>query len=981
MQNFKESSYPRGSEWRRWDLHIHTPESKLGTSFPGMEWEEYLVALEAAAIANDIAVIGITDYMSIDGYEKALASKTDAVSPRLGSVALLVPNIELRVLPATKDSKALNVHLLIDPTAADHVARIKKALRQLRVPYDGETYGCCREDLIEFARKQQAGLADENTAYKFGIEQFKPSYEVIAKWIRDQKWLRENCLIGVANGKDGISGLPADGFSATRDELLKMAHFVFSGNPKDRDYYVGKKTSMPANEIVRQYGTLKPCLHGSDAHAIATLFEPDANRYCWIKGDPTFEGLRQVLWEPEARVSIGASKPEQSDRSRVISELRIPSENSWFAQSAIQLNPGLVAIIGEKGSGKTAVADLIAFAAGAYNAKESQSSFIAKGRPHLAGIETSLAWEAGNPTKGTLPGSPYGAQRPLVRYLSQDFVEQLCSNDHDGRELQQAIEEVVFAHLDEGSKEGFSSFAELRASRESASQSQRDTIRGELAGAHREIERLMQSIAQIPSKNALKEQAETRVTELRKQLPEVEALADQTILEKLEKEKAEAWAVEKTIAEKTRQRRGIDDIAKSYALIRERTGKQIDELAESAKGIPQLGPLLEAGLHPVWNDGIGISLASLAESLEAEIVEMKGQEEGTLPEGTSLASRAARIKGLQESLSKDEQNRKRLLDLQKQVAEQEAAVARISKEIAELESKSKKQLLAKQSERNELYESYFAALEEDGKGLRELYAPMKSQLGSLGSKMQFELSAGYRVDTKAWLGKASRFYDGRKSSASILRDEVEKFALNSLAPAWKTGEKDKIAAAFRKFHDMISPDSFIALQATPSLKLLDLFDWMYSTDHVDISYKILYGGTELEYLSPGTRGIALLVLYLLMDEDDRRPLIIDQPEGNLDNSSIYAQLVPYIRAAKAKRQIILVTHNPNLVVATDAEQVIVATAERPTTQPYPRITYRSGSLEHAHSEEFPGIRQAVCTLLEGGRQAFKDREGRYSIKA
>lgn len=154
----------------------------------------------------------------------------------------------------------------------------------------------------------------------------------------------------------------------------------------------------------------------------------------------------------------------------------------------------------------------------------------------------------------------------------------------------------------------------------------------------------------------------------------------------------------------------------------------------------------------------------------------------------------------------------------------------------------------------------------------------------------------------------------------------------------------------------------------------------YSTDHINTSYRILYGGTELEYLSLGTRGIALLVLYLLMDEDDRRPLIIDQPDENLDNASIYMQLVPYIRKAKEKRQIILVTHNPNLVVATDAEQIIVAYAERPTTQSYPRITYLSGSLEHSQSDDLLGARQAVCILLEGGKEAFKAREGRYSIR-
>jgi ABC-type cobalamin/Fe3+-siderophores transport system ATPase subunit len=116
-----------------------------------------------------------------------------------------------------------------------------------------------------------------------------------------------------------------------------------------------------------------------------------------------------------------------------------------------------------------------------------------------------------------------------------------------------------------------------------------------------------------------------------------------------------------------------------------------------------------------------------------------------------------------------------------------------------------------------------------------------------------------------------------------------------------------------------------------------------------------------------------------MDEDDTRPLLIDQPEGNLDNSSIYKQLVPYIRKAKKRRQIILITHNPNLVVATDAEQIIIATSERPNTQPYPLLRYYSGGLEHSASEEELGVREAVCLLLEGGEDAFKARENRYSL--
>lgn len=980
IEQFKKSDYPRGSEWRRWDLHVHTPESRLGDSFPGVIWDDYLTALEQAAKDAEIAVIGITDYLSIDGYEKALAAKNDTGTPRLKTVALLIPNIELRALPSTKDNKALNVHILVDPTYPQHIEKIQRALRQLRVTYDGETYGCCKNELIEFARKQRPELADDNAAYKFGIEQFKPSYEMIETWLSKEKWLKENSLVGVANGKDGISGLALDGFAATRDQLLKLANFVLSGNPKDREHYLGKKEGISANDIIGQYGSLKPCLHGSDAHSIETLFKPDKDRYCWIKADPTFEGLKQVLWEPDARVVTGSTKPQQSDRSRIITELGITSPNGWFVQSSIPLNAGLVAIIGEKGSGKTAVADLIAFSSGASVSGDSQSSFIAKGRLHLENIETAVVWGAGTPTTAKLVNKPFISQRPLVRYLSQDFVERLCSIDHEGHELQEAIEEVVFAHLDEVSREGFSSFAELRASREFASQSKQDSLRGELATTHREIERIIQALAQAPAKIALKKQVETQVVELKKQLPEVESFADKTVLNKLEKEQEALVAVEKLVAEKSRQRRNVDDILKSYISIKERTNKQIQELVASAKDVPNISEAAQTAFYPKWDDTLEYNLQKMSAELDGEINRLKGTIVDVVPEENSLAARSARIKVLQESLSKDELNRKRLLDLQKQIGDQEAAVQRLNKEIEELDGKVKKQLATKQAERNTIYENFFVALAVDGEGLQDLYAPMKTQLGALGSEMKFELSAGYRVDAKAWLDKSVRFYDGRKAAASARKDEIEKFAADHLTPAWKTGDKAKISEVFAEFYKLVDPIAFMSELASPSLKLVDLFDWMYSTDHINTSYRILYGGTELEYLSPGTRGIALLVLYLLMDEDDRRPLIIDQPEGNLDNASIYMQLVPYIRKAKEKRQIILVTHNPNLVVATDAEQIIVAYAERPTTQSYPRITYLSGSLEHSQSDDLLGTRQAVCILLEGGKEAFKAREGRYSIR-
>lgn len=81
---------------------------------------------------------------------------------------------------------------------------------------------------------------------------------------------------------------------------------------------------------------------------------------------------------------------------------------------------------------------------------------------------------------------------------------------------------------------------------------------------------------------------------------------------------------------------------------------------------------------------------------------------------------------------------------------------------------------------------------------------------------------------------------------------------------------------------------------------------------------------DIRKLSPGTRGVVLLLLYLALDDADDRPLIIDQPEENLDPKSVFDELVWLFITAKTKRQVIIVTHNANLVINTDADQIIIA---------------------------------------------------------
>jgi hypothetical protein len=104
----------RGSEWRKWDLHFHSPLSGLNNQFPKLgngepDWESYLGALEAL---TDISALGITDYFSVEGYSYVYEARKDG---RLKNIALTLPNIEFRlnkVIVTDNETKRLNYHVL-----------------------------------------------------------------------------------------------------------------------------------------------------------------------------------------------------------------------------------------------------------------------------------------------------------------------------------------------------------------------------------------------------------------------------------------------------------------------------------------------------------------------------------------------------------------------------------------------------------------------------------------------------------------------------------------------------------------------------------------------------------------------------------------------------------------------------------------------------------------------------------------------------
>jgi hypothetical protein len=147
----------------------------------------------------------------------------------------------------------------------------------------------------------------------------------------------------------------------------------------------------------------------------------------------------------------------------------------------------------------------------------------------------------------------------------------------------------------------------------------------------------------------------------------------------------------------------------------------------------------------------------------------------------------------------------------------------------------------------------------------------------------------------------------------------------------------------------------------------ELLDYLYGLEYLVPKFELRWQHKTLDQLSPGERGNLLLVFYLLIDQRDC-PLVVDQPEENLDNETVATQLVPAIKFAKQRRQIVIVTHNPNLAVVCDAEQVIHAQMDKGDGN---AVTYSSGSIENRE------ITQKLVDVLEGTKPAFDKRDARY----
>ena len=345
----------KGSEWRRWEPHIHAPGTVMNDQFKGpTAWEDYLTALENAA--PKIKALGVTDYYLTDTYEKVLEAKR---SGRISDIELVFLNIELRIGIGTTKGGWVNMHLMVSPEDPDHLEKAKAFVRNLRFRFQEEAFNCTREDLIRLGRIHGSSNMSDKLALEQGATQFKVGLEQLQDEFERSRWARENVLVAVAGGKDdGTSGVKDAADAALRTEIEKFADIIFASSAAQREFWLGLRAASP-KELISTYGGLKPCMHGSDSHEVATVGRPDGNRFSWIKGGLEFDALWQACIDPAGRAFVGEAPPSSGTPSQLIDEIELLNA-PWAKTPRIAFNHGLVAVIGARGSGKTALADIVA---------------------------------------------------------------------------------------------------------------------------------------------------------------------------------------------------------------------------------------------------------------------------------------------------------------------------------------------------------------------------------------------------------------------------------------------------------------------------------------------------------------------------------------------------------------------------------------------------------------------------------------------
>lgn len=1023
------TEHPRGSEWRKWDLHVHTPYSLLNNQF-GADFEQYAVELLERASAKQIAAVGITDYFSVEGYDHLRRLiRDDAwlanLSPEAAEHArslLILANVELRGFTITdaegRDSR-VNYHVLFDSSLSPDDIRDNFLSRlefsAVAVPGGAaERWPLTRRSLeVLGARlKQQHPPFQGMSDLQAGMNTAVVSHDEATAQLTSQRSRFEGRYLLLAPIDEDLADLPWDGQGhQARKVFIQSVQMILSGNRGTRDFALGLR--HPSVEAyLDEFASLKPCVHGSDAHDFDRMFEPDDRRYCWIKADPTWRGLTYLLNEPQDRVFIGARPPQldamEARASRTMRSIEIrrtadaQTPERWF-DNTVPLNPGTCAIIGNRGNGKSALAEIVALLG---DTKRTESfSFLTNARfrsPRIGKADqfaATVTWGDGT-TVGPrlLSQDPIATSVERIRYIGQGFLEEICNEMDRGESSRfyKELQDVIFSHVSQADRSGQPTLAALLAEIGIG-------IEQSIALLQEEISTLNKRVLDLSSRLEPEHRAElaARLQEGGRLLAAHDAARPADVPAPPGDETPEQLALREAIE---RLRGDVQLIDGSLAAVVQEDGVLASRAAAASRLLDRikatestvLGLLQDAAEDATL---VGIVIADVVQltvdtSPIDEVLTQTNARRTAIraaidPDQDGDAGRravaTAQMAELEERLSLPQRQRQEYLNALARWETDRAAIVGDAATANSIEG-----LVAQMAALEELPGVIAALVERRRTKVGEVYeakSRLKDQfevlhgpvsdflatnplVGTDALKLRFSANVSESGFTDRFLAMVDQRRQGAFTGVDEGRAKVEGFLREV---DWASAAQ--IEAFPEMVTNLLSTGGLSPRRLTGQLRQgfspQDLLDFLFDLDYLQPTYSLTWDGRAVSELSPGERGNLLLIFYLLVDRNDI-PLVIDQPEENLDNQTVYRTLVPCMRDAKMRRQIVLVTHNPNLAVVCDADQVIYCAIEKDGSN---AATYETGSIED------PEINRRLVDVLEGTTPAFNERAAKYLLSS
>lgn len=1022
--------YSRGAEWRIWDLQVHTPYSALNNGF-GSDLEAYAKIFFTKAIEKNIAVIGVTDYFLVDGYKylRALQQDVDRLASLIGKDKVqaaqeikLFANVELRTNILVNGNR-VNYHVIFsDEVSPDDIR--DNFLARLSFTSEGNPAGIDQEASLTRTNLEHLGRTLKAQHENFqkhsdifvGLMQATIDTKTISTELQKQESLFANRYVFCVPCDEDLSSVSWNGQGhMLRKVLIQKSHILFSSNANTRAFALGQRHNSP-EEYLAEFRTFKPCLHSSDSHAVDELFEPDDARYTWIKADPTFRGLLQTINEPDGRVYVGASPPSlESMRSRttkIVRELTIRKTSdsnlaeAWFDHQ-LPLNPELVAIIGNKGSGKSALADILGLIGN--TPRHGEFSFLHPERfrdrksNKAKHFEAFASWGDGTSTEPIrLDETPPEGVLETIKYIPQDYLETICNEVSLGSDGQfyAELQNVIFSHVSPAEQLGHASLDELLRSRSQETQKAIDFLVDQIKSMNRAIVAHEDRLSP-EHRRALDAQLEAKKREL-----QAHDLAKPDVVVAPDVDPALAEKSKQTADELQKLQGQLDAINGEVTSINLKITDETKRRTTAERLLGKLGNLkrqYEAAVQDAQLDAteLSVSLPILVDMdqtiTQVETIRSQAEENGKQldlklsPEtvgglfqqkeavGNSVAKITADLSAPQKAYEEYKAALKRweeardaivgTVELLGSVTQIQIAIAQLPavalqvKELRRVRMQKAGEIYREKQKLRDDYARYYGAVQ---KFLAE---------HSLARGGQIKLTFNVAIAEERFAPKFLKFVSQRRvGTFSGVEEGAELLKLMLASTDFDLPRATmkfvlRLMRALREDRRPGRNNARLELKAqlAQSVTPEELYDFVFSLSYLEPVYSLRWDGKTLEQLSPGERGNLLLIFYLLIDRDDI-PLVIDQPEENLDNHTVYRTLVPCVKEAKRRRQVIMVTHNPNLAVVCDAEQIIYAEIRKDRGN---EVTYLSGSIEE------PEINRKIVDVLEGTRPAFNKRDAKY----